>query len=203
MAKKDMAAKKARAERRKIEVLQRVAEHIARAFDGAPECIEASALFVATCELLGYRDAKPEPVLLVAQWNSRGFTVATSEMGAARAVELGAVADDAETERISHEVTDWGGHMIVFTSAPDWLWDPTFAQFRTAGMPDTHLALPAERFIVDDVSWKTDIGGDGDLLVYYELAPGPSGWEHDFGGQVARWADRAKAIADAALSGRS
>lgn len=203
MAKKDNAAKKARAERRKTEVLGRVAENIGRVFDGAPECIEAAALFVATCNVLGYRDAKPQPVLLVAQWKSRGFTVATSEMGAARALELGAVADDAETERIAHEVSDWGGQMIVLTSKPAWVWDPTFAQFRTAGMPDTHLALPAAQFIVDDVSWATDIGGDEDMLVYYQLAPGPSGWEDYFDVQVSRWADRAKVIADASLSAKT
>lgn len=174
MGKKQRVANDARRARRDLEtvdLLRRAALAVGLFFGDERECLEGAALFTAIARALGHR-ARPQPVHTIALRSAPGSdatTILCTSTQAGRHLIQEQVGHPDWTEEMLDGVTDdgWAGHMVVVTTDPAGVFDPTFSQFRHKGMPNLVIGIMVAEARPASGYWEWS---EGDTYIRYVVS---------------------------------
>jgi hypothetical protein len=165
------AERRARRDAETVDLLRRAALAVGLFFGEERECLEGAALFTAIARALGHQ-ARPQSVHTIALRNSPGSdatTILCTSTQAGRHLIREQLGHPDWTEEILNgmEVDGWAGHMVVVTTDPAGVFDPTFSQFRHKGMPNLVVGIAVAEARPAIGYWEI---WEGDTYIRYVLS---------------------------------
>lgn len=194
---KNIAAK---TERQTTQLL-RLTDMIGNLWGQRSECVEASALFVATARRLRIPvDARAVSILAI---DTKTHRVAMTGIAAGAEAEerLGASVLGAPAD-ISESNFKRAGHMVVTSDQLSMIFDPTFRQFAREGLPDAIVAGPIVETRPPEGKVILDLHS-GRVEITYFFDDANTGWQEAFDAVLPEWASVADHLASHIRSGGS